>query len=524
MKRFLATLVLLNLCLTGHADAQSKGFALDRFDRATSGSDWFAGESLDFRGDPRPALGLTLDWAHKPLVLYDAQGREAAALIENQLYSHVGGSFVLWNRLRFGANLPLALWQTGQNATLGATTIASSRSATIGDLRLGADVRLLGEYGDAFTLALGVQAHLPTGSQSAYTGDGKWRVAPRLMVAGDIAAFAYSARAAYAYRAQDQDLAGVPTGSELLFVATAGVRVADKRLLLGPELWGSTVVNQSGAAFRKATTPFELAFGGHYKIPSWILGLGIGPGLTRGLGAPSLRVLASIDWQPEIEPPPAPQPTPEPPPPTPHHDVVAAPEQAPPPPDRDGDSIPDAEDACPNTKGRRSADPSENGCPPDRDGDGIEDDVDACPDAFGEANRDPSKNGCPTARVEQGQIKILERIEFKTNSAELLESSTPVLEAVRKLMLDHDDIAHVSVEGHTDNKGAAAYNERLSQRRAKAVLDWLAKHGIARGRLESHGFGLSRPLETNDTPEGRDRNRRVEFHIQGAGGGSPKED
>jgi outer membrane protein OmpA-like peptidoglycan-associated protein len=187
------------------------------------------------------------------------------------------------------------------------------------------------------------------------------------------------------------------------------------------------------------------------------------------------------------------------------------------PPDRDGDGIPDAEDACPNTKGQRSNDPSENGCPADRDGDGIEDSEDACPDAFGERNEDRAKNGCPAARVEQGQIKILERIEFKTNSAELLDQSLPVLQAVQKLLLEHADITRVSVEGHTDNKGSAEHNQRLSQRRAEAVMQWLTKHEIARARLEAHGFGFERPLESNDTEQGRERNRRVEFHIKGSG-------
>jgi outer membrane protein OmpA-like peptidoglycan-associated protein len=558
------TLALLSLGAQA-AHAQSNGFALDRFDRAEHGSDWFAGESLDFRGHPRPALGLTLDWAHKPLVLYDANGHELAALIDNQLYAHVGGALVLWNRLRFGANLPVALWQSGQSATVGATSIAPSQSTTIGDLRLGLDLRLLGEYGGPITLAIGVQAHLPTGSRAAYTGDGKLALTPRLMVAGDIAAFAYSARAGFNYRAQDQGLAGIPTGSEVQFVATAGLRVADKRLLLGPELWGSTVVIQSGAAFKKATTPFELAFSGHYKVPNWIFGLGIGPGLTRGLGAPAVRVLASIDWMPDVqEPEPPPELAPEPPKDRDHDGIVDQNDACPDtpgvrnndpnkngcpsdrdgdgiidtddacpdtpgdkstdpskngcPPDRDGDGVPDAHDACPDTPGEKSDDPSENGCPRDRDGDGIIDRDDACPDAFGEHNADPSKNGCPAARVEQGQIKILERIEFKTNSAELLAESTPVLEAVQKVLSEHPDIAQLSVEGHTDNVGSASYNDRLSQRRAESVVQWLVKHGIARSRLQAHGFGLHKPIDSNDTPEGRERNRRVEFHIQDAGG------
>jgi outer membrane protein OmpA-like peptidoglycan-associated protein len=188
------------------------------------------------------------------------------------------------------------------------------------------------------------------------------------------------------------------------------------------------------------------------------------------------------------------------------------------PPDRDGDGIADAEDACPDKPGVHSDDPSKNGCPGDRDGDGVVDDEDACPDAPGERNSDPAKNGCPAARVEQGQIKILERIEFKHDSAELQPDSERILNAVQKVLSEHPEITRLSVEGHTDNVGKAKYNERLSQRRSESVMKWLVKHDIAKSRLEAHGFGMSKPIDSNDTDSGRERNRRVEFHIRAVDG------
>jgi outer membrane protein OmpA-like peptidoglycan-associated protein len=543
------------------AHAQTDGFAINRFDPAEHGSDWFGGESLDLRGHGRPALGLTLDWAHKPLVLYDADGEEAALIIEDQLHAHVGGGIVLWERLRLAANLPIALLQQGEGGMLGTTVIESSSDTALGDLRLGADLRLLGSYGDAATLAIGVQVHLPTGDQQAFTGDGKVRIVPRLALAGDVGMFAYSARVGVNYRAQDSGLGNVPTGTELVFVATAGLRVAEKKLLLGPELWGSTVVGKSGAAFERATTPFELVLGGHYKTSGFIFGLGFGPGLTQGLGSPAVRVLASIEWQPEIEEQPQPEVEPEAAPRDSDGDGIVDPKDACPrtkgvpsddpdkhgcppdgdgdgifddedacpdvkgvaseipekhgcPADRDGDGIVDPKDACPDTPGEENEDPLKNGCPGDRDDDGIVDPDDACPDLAGEPHEDPLKNGCPKARVEKGQIKILERIEFKTNSAEILSESESVLEAVYRILSEHEEITKLSIEGHTDNVGKAAYNLSLSQRRTESVVKWLVKKGIARSRLSAKGYGLTRPLESNDTEEGRDRNRRVEFHIK----------
>jgi outer membrane protein OmpA-like peptidoglycan-associated protein len=71
----------------------------------------------------------------------------------------------------------------------------------------------------------------------------------------------------------------------------------------------------------------------------------------------------------------------------------------------------------------------------------------------------------------------------------------------------------VSIEGHTDNRGTAAYNMGLSARRAASVVEWLVQHGVDASRLTSIGYGLTRPLDSNETDMGRRNNRRVEFHI-----------
>ena len=71
----------------------------------------------------------------------------------------------------------------------------------------------------------------------------------------------------------------------------------------------------------------------------------------------------------------------------------------------------------------------------------------------------------------------------------------------------------MAVQGHTDNRGSAAYNRELSQRRAQAVVKYLTDKGIAPERLDAKGFGPDRPVATNDTAEGRAQNRRVEFKV-----------
>jgi outer membrane protein OmpA-like peptidoglycan-associated protein len=548
------------------AHAQAAGFSVDRFEPSERGSDWFALESLDLRGHLRPAVGVVGDFAYQPLAIYNADGTVRTSLVEYQLFAHVGGSLILWDRLRIGVNLPVAVYQTGSGGTLNGVTYGAPGSFAIGDGRIGADVRLLGKYGDAITVAGGVQVFVPIGSRSDYTGDENLRITPRLLAAGEIGMFEYAARVGVQYRGLSDSYAGTSLGSEMTFGAAAGLRTSDRKLIIGPELYGSTTLSD---AFTKHSTPLEAILGAHYQIASdWRVGAGGGAGLTRGYGSPITRVVAVIEWAPGIkEKPPVvtdrdgdgipdtedacpdtpgirtndpktngcPKKEEAPPPPPPDRDGDGIPDAQdacpdvkgvktddpktngcpPPPPDRDGDGIIDAEDACPDVKGIKTSDPKTNGCPPDpdRDKDGIPNDEDACPDEPGPKNADPKKNGCPAAVVKNDQIIILEQVKFATGSAVILPASNTILEAVKKILDDHQDIKKVSIEGHTDNVGGPGPNLLLSRARAASVVTWLVKHGIAKDRLSSAGYGQEKPIDDNKTPEGRQNNRRVEFHI-----------
>ena len=564
--RLLSTLTLsaLTLLFASPALAADGGFALDRYEPSERGSDWFANESLDLRGNGRFALGAIGDYAYKPLVFYDTNGDEQAAVVEHQLFVHLGGAVVLFDRLRLGANLPLLAYSKGEGTNVANSSFSTSDKAGIGDPRLSADVRMLGEYGGAATLAFGVQGFIPVGNDKAFASDGKVRIRPRLMLAGDLGDLAYAAQTGFNYRAKGDNLGGDAFGSELTFSAAVGLRALDKKLIVGPEVFGSTVVSDGGdGAFKKRTTPLEVVIGGKYAVtPDWRVGAAVGPGLTRGVGAPAVRVLASVEWFPAVDKPAAPSDRDK-------DGIVDADDACPDTPgvrtddpktngcppaaapsDRDQDAIVDADDACPEEPGVKSDDPKKHGCPApkDTDGDGITDDVDACPkekgvshvdpakhgcpaskdtdgdgivdaedacpDKAGVADPDPKKHGCPAAQIEAGQIKIIEQVQFATKSAKILPASDAVLSAVLEILKAHPEITKVSVEGHTDNRGGKGYNKDLSKRRAASVVKWLTDTGIDQKRLSSAGFGLDRPLDTNDTEEGRQKNRRVEFHIQ----------
>jgi serine/threonine protein kinase len=124
--------------------------------------------------------------------------------------------------------------------------------------------------------------------------------------------------------------------------------------------------------------------------------------------------------------------------------------------------------------------------------------------------------GAPGGFTKLHVLKLLRPDVSEDDRAEfvvILPASDGVLEAVKKILDEHPELGKVSVEGHTDNRGSAAYNKKLSGRRAASVVRWLTRHGIDAKRLSSVGYGFDRPLDTNDTEEGRQANRRVEFHL-----------
>ncbi len=183
--------------------------------------------------------------------------------------------------------------------------------------------------------------------------------------------------------------------------------------------------------------------------------------------------------------------------------------------DRDKDGVLDPDDLCPDQHKGETPDPAKLGCPAgDRDKDTVLDPVDACPDTAGAPDPDPKKNGCPgQTAISGGQIKIIEPVFFATNKDVILKRSFPVLESVANTLKAAPSIKKVAVEGHTDNRGKAAYNRDLSARRAKSVVKFLVEKGIAAERLESAGYGPDKPISENKTAKGREKNRRVDFVI-----------
>jgi len=170
-------------------------------------------------------------------------------------------------------------------------------------------------------------------------------------------------------------------------------------------------------------------------------------------------------------------------------------------PDADGDGVPDRLDRCQGTVAGAAVD--KHGCEPDTDGDGVVDRLDKCP---GTAQAIPVDNaGCELPSAYE-----LKGVNFAFDSAALTPESSAMLDDAVKILQRHPELS-VEVAGHTDNIGSAAYNQRLSERRARSVADYLIAHGVDGANITVKGYGESDPVADNGTAEGRAANRRVEL-------------
>ncbi len=173
--------------------------------------------------------------------------------------------------------------------------------------------------------------------------------------------------------------------------------------------------------------------------------------------------------------------------------------------DKDSDGVPDESDACPDQAGTLLA----KGCP-DADDDGIPDRDDACPNTAGML----INKGCPIIVERDKRVLNLavKQVQFEYSNSTLRPESEKILDDIAQIMLKYPDYL-LNVEGYTDNVGSTIANQYLSEQRASACVAYIAKKGIPASRMKAFGLGENLPLGDNNTPEGRAKNRRVEFEL-----------
>lgn len=115
--------------------------------------------------------------------------------------------------------------------------------------------------------------------------------------------------------------------------------------------------------------------------------------------------------------------------------------------------------------------------------------------------------------VKQDRIQINDKILFDVDKATIKPESHDLLNEIVRVIQQNPHIKKLSIEGHTDSDGSDKHNQKLSDARAASVRQYLVDHGITADKLTSAGFGESKPIASNDTADGKEKNRRVEFLI-----------
>ena len=186
------------------------------------------------------------------------------------------------------------------------------------------------------------------------------------------------------------------------------------------------------------------------------------------------------------------------------------------PSDPDGDGIMDGVDSCASTPKGCTVDA--RGCPADADGDGVCDGLDQCPNTPEGLRVDTQ--GCPI-EVSEKEVELLDtglirlqNVNFETGKAVLKPESLPVLEDVARILQQYPTL-QIEIGGHTDNRGTAEKNEKLSTDRANAVLEHIKQNfpQVASSQFTAKGYGQSRTIAPNTSELGRAKNRRVEFKV-----------
>ena len=176
-------------------------------------------------------------------------------------------------------------------------------------------------------------------------------------------------------------------------------------------------------------------------------------------------------------------------------------------PDSDGDGLADNVDKCPQEAGEAA----NNGCPEDdRDGDGIPDKDDVCPDEAGDA----ANSGCPDLPEEL--ISFMKgdnaTLYFVVNSAMITDESSAKLKKLSELLGTYTSV-DVVIEGHASADGSMSFNQSLSEKRAESVKEALVAMGVEASRLETVGYGETKPVGDNSSASGREANKRVQLRV-----------
>jgi len=493
-------------------------------------------------------LGLWVNYADDPLVVVQ-NGEDLYKLQDGVLGFNLVGAVGIVGGLQLQANVPFTAYQA---VSLDNPYALDAAATVLHDINLGLRLKLLDRMVRPLGLALAGNVWLPTGDPSSYTG-GLFSAAGSLLLDKQVGRLWLGANAGYRYRPSLQQLYNLEVDDELFY--RAGIGIARSKYYFSGDLFGAVGL-QALSNETVADAPLELMLGVSRTLRNKAtLSLGASTALIAGYGAPDFRVTLGITWGARMRSdrdgdglydevdacPDEPEdkdgfedadgcPDPD-------NDKDGIPDvndgcpndpedkdgfedaDGCPDPDNDKDGIPDVKDKCPNEPEDKDGFEDTDGCPdPDNDKDGIPDVKDKCPNEPESRNSFEDEDGCPDVKVtvpdivaEPQRLVLLEIIYFEFDKDVIKTESYPILDQAIQVFKDNSDL-RVRIEGHTDAKGSDEYNMDLSTRRARSVMGYLIERGgIDPARLEAVGRGESAPITTNETDEGRAKNRRIEW-------------
>ena len=510
--------------------------------------------------------GFYIDYAHVPMDIAYSDQKSDLAVIKNQTFMDLYLSLSLFSWVEVALSMPFVLYENTDfwNEQIGFPLRKAHETSGVGDLRIVVKGKILelGKYpvglaliGDLSTQTgtkgILVSDEYPTFTINAALEFNPWDKARMAVNVG--------------FRARKQrDVYGYTLGNAFIIAGAASIPFFHQDLDFIADFRGEIATEPDDRNLTVNERPCEADFAFRYRIlngkTEWWRGLALTAGVGFGLnavGSPDVRAILGLNfhwvnggllgleyeyggYMTAVDPCPDPELTPPSQIPERCRNVVV---------DSDGDTIPDKDDKCPFAG--RAGYIDEFGCSPDRDGDTVPDYMDLCPDEGGRVDKNgcpitldtdgdtipdikdscptepetfngyEDEDGCPDAdpdalvELSAGKINIKEQVFFETSKAVIKSESFELLDQVAKLLVDNPHVGNVTVEGHTDSRGKYKYNVKLSQDRAESVMNYLIKRGVEASRLNAIGYGPDRPIDTNDTSEGRARNRRVEFVVLG---------
>ncbi len=497
----LAMVAVLTALLPGAAGAQPRveGFELEQltWNPAARGGLLVGGADLNAAGEWR--MSASLGYQNSPLK-YVEEGVSRATLVEHRWTTVFGGAYAVNRWLELSGWVPVVAYQNGATvrSELGEVVVSPvGRGMGLGTPWLQGRVGLLREVdGSPIDLGLGLGVGLPLGSSALLTRDPSVALAPRVGAGKRVGSTRVALELGGVVKPKTAELLTELDGGAIDRIGSrfeAGVGVTSLGAGLRGELSARLQVPLAGQA-----PNVEVLAGARFPIAGMQLFALAGPGFGNSPGTPAVRAIAGVSFDGG------------------KRDLCREDSRYPieqcPHLDADRDGVLNGDDACP----LEAAVGTPDGCP-----------IVAPPVIAPVAQPvlEPVIETVPApepvveeptlqVQLDVGQtIELREKVHFDTGKASIQTRSHGLLREVAQVLLANPQLRRVLIEGHTDSRGSAVLNRRLSDERARAVRDFLIAEGVEEARLSARGHGPDRPIADNATREGREQNRRVELRI-----------